>query len=617
MMQLRSLCLCGNKVQDACVSFMPGANVITGVSDSGKSYILRCIDYALGSESLSKQIEEAAKYERVVLELQNSASDFLTIVRSLAGGDIDVYRTSSDSMQEVKPETVPWRRAGKSAKPDLSRVAMEFAGIPEARLRKNDRGETQRLTLRVLTPLFLIDENAIISERSPLLGEGGYDETPHKRAFSFLLTGKDDSSIIAAEKRDVVQAERRAKLALIEELLEPIEKRLATALDDPLDDPDRSEKVTQAIDHLTSALTEDQGERRRIRQEHISAIELLQKAESQLIAIAELRKRYDLLEQRYKSDLKRLDFIAEGAYYLSGLQEMRCPLCDQPLTAEHRAHLADGDGSETVHSAAQAEAAKIRGLLADLHQTVRILDERRRGWGQERNRARDEMAQIEKRLVQELGPRLQETKDRLDSLIQLQLNLESRRADEDQANTLREFHEKLTKDLASRSRRPKETWAGIDRSAVHGLCLEIQELLQEWAWPGQAQVSFDDRVYDIEIDGKPRQSHGKGVRAVLRSAFAIASMRYASEKDLPHPGFVIIDSPLTTFKQGKSIGMDSESISPEIEAAFWASIARTSPTLQILVLENKEPPTSLTADLNLLEFTGPGGSGRHGFIPAG
>jgi hypothetical protein len=616
MMQLRSLCLCGNMIKDACVSFVPGANVITGVSDTGKSYILRCIDYALGAESLSKQIEEAPRYARVVLELQNSASDFLTIMRHLGGGDVDIYRTSSDRMQETKPETVPWRRAGKTEKPDLSKVVMDFAGIPEARLRKNERGETQRLTLRVLTPLFLIDENAIISERSPLLGEGGYDETPHKRAFSFLLTGKDDSSVVAAEKREIVQAEQRGRLALIEELLEPIETRLAAAPDDPSDDQDRSEKVTETIERLTSALTEDREERSRLRQERISAIELLQKAESQLIAIAELRKRYDLLDQRYKSDLERLDFIAEGAYYLNGLQEIRCPLCDQPLTAEHRAHLAGSDGSQ-IYSAAQAEAAKIRGLLADLHQAVRLLEERRRGWGQERDRASEEMERIEKTLVQDLGPRLQETKQRLDSLIQLRLNLESRRADEDQVSALREFREQLTKNVAWRSRQPKQSWAGLDRSAVHGLCLEIQKLLQEWAWPGRAQVSFDEKAYDIELDGKPRQSHGKGVRAVLRSAFAIGAMRYASNEDLPHPGFVIIDSPLATFKQGKTMGDNSESIAPEFEAAFWASIARTSPDLQILVLENKEPPPSFTGNLNLVEFSGPSGSGRRGFMPAG
>lgn len=589
MMQLRSLCLCGNMIKDVCVSFVPGANVITGVSDTGKSYILRCIDYALGAESLSKQIEEAARYARVVLELQNSASDFLTIIRHLASGDVDIYRTSSDGMQETKPETVPWRRAGKTEKPDLSKVVMDFAGIPEARLRKNERGETQRLTLRVLTPLFLIDENAIISERSPLLGEGGYDETPHKRAFSFLLTGKDDSSVVVAEKREIVQAEQRGKLALIEELLRPIETRLAAAPDDSSDDQDRSEKVTETIERLTSALTEDKEERRRLRQERISAIELLQKAESQLIAIAELRKRYDLLDQRYKSDLERLDFIAEGAYYLNGLQEIRCPLCDQPLTAEHRAHLAGSDGSQRIYSAAQAEAAKIS----------------------------EEMERIEKTLVQDLGPRLQETKQRLDSLIQLRLNLESRRADQDQASELREVREQLTKNVTWRSRQPKQSWAGLDRSAVHGLCLEIQKLLQEWAWPGRAQVSFDEKVYDIGIDGKPRQSHGKGVRAILRAAFAIGAMRYASNEDLPHPGFVIIDSPLTTFKQSKTMGDNSESIAPEIEAAFWASIARTSPDLQILVLENKEPPPSLTSNLNLVEFIGPSGPGRRGFIPVG
>jgi hypothetical protein len=46
MMQLRELRLTGASVPPASVRFDLGANVVSGVSDTGKSYMFHCIDYA-------------------------------------------------------------------------------------------------------------------------------------------------------------------------------------------------------------------------------------------------------------------------------------------------------------------------------------------------------------------------------------------------------------------------------------------------------------------------------------------------------------------------------------------------------------------------------------------
>ena len=70
-------------------------------------------------------------------------------------------------------------------------------------MRKNDRGEVQRLTIRTFMPTFLVDEISMITERSPVMGEPGYDNTARKRMFVFMLSGKDDTGVIAAEHRDI------------------------------------------------------------------------------------------------------------------------------------------------------------------------------------------------------------------------------------------------------------------------------------------------------------------------------------------------------------------------------------------------------------------------------
>jgi len=56
--QLNYLTLTGPAVDDATVTFGSGLNVISGPSDTGKTFIAECIDYAFGSST------KRAKYPR-------------------------------------------------------------------------------------------------------------------------------------------------------------------------------------------------------------------------------------------------------------------------------------------------------------------------------------------------------------------------------------------------------------------------------------------------------------------------------------------------------------------------------------------------------------------------
>lgn len=51
MLRIRKILLRGNSVQDAYVDFYKGANILAGESDTGKSYLVSCLDYILGAEN--------------------------------------------------------------------------------------------------------------------------------------------------------------------------------------------------------------------------------------------------------------------------------------------------------------------------------------------------------------------------------------------------------------------------------------------------------------------------------------------------------------------------------------------------------------------------------------
>jgi hypothetical protein len=612
MMQLREVRLVGSGKRPASVDFKPGGNAISGDSDTGKSYIFRLIDFVFGAEEI-KKIEEDAGYETAFVELQNAKGAPLTLARNLTGGDVKVYRSTIDKISG-DGEVVLARRRGTTKEPDVTSVLFEFAGLKEATLRANARGSTSRLSVRVLMPMFAVNEHAMIAERSPTYGEGGYNHSASQRALSYLVTSVDDEGIIAAEKTEIVNAQVHAQINLITELLKPIEARLSeSGSPDGEDNLATIERADNSIQSLSGTLAESQKERESLRSERADWVKAIQAAETQLLALDELLSRYKLLNERYDSDLQRLDFVSEGSHYLQQLQQARCPVCDQPMDAKHKAHF-ESSNTNAVYLAARAEAAKIKGLRDDLKEAVAILESRHEIELKNRSVGETRLREIDRRIELDLAPSLHASKEQLDLLFVRRVELESVKSDFQQAEDYRKRLSDLEGSIQKGTGAKK--WAPIDPIATRNLCNEIEDLLKEWGWKDDVRVEFDDKKFDLKVDGKPRASHGKGYGALLHAAFIIGLLRFCKKSRLPHPGFVVMDSPITTFKKGEPI-TDADRINESIEALFWSSLSKTSKDIQVIVIDNKEPLSDTAKSLHYHFFAGdnakPGE--RVGFIP--
>ena len=413
MLQIRSILLRGRDVADALVTFDDGANIIAGVSDTGKSYLVHCLDYIFGADKMRKRIEEADPYSQLFVEFENSRAEFLTLERGLSGGSIAAHTGRIADIREGAGETIVPKRKGKSQAKDVTEALFAFADIAEARLRKNDRGDVNRLTIRTMLPLFLVDEIAVIDERSPISGRTGFDQTARKRAFAYMLSGKDDTGIIASERKDIAKTRISAQLGVISDLLTPIEQRIQNR--QIVDVGESIDGLDEAISSLSQLLSDHSEERAALKSERQEAAAALQRAESQIVAIDELRKQYGLLDDRYRTDLQRLDFISEGAHFFESLQEIRCPLCDQIMSPDH-AHKAS-EGSAAVYQAARAEASKILAHKKDLEEASAALAKLRSIREAELNNGRQTIERVYTRVKSILGPVMQDGSIRLDRLI--------------------------------------------------------------------------------------------------------------------------------------------------------------------------------------------------------
>jgi hypothetical protein len=125
----------------------------------------------------------------------------------------------------------------------------------------------------------------------------------------------------------------------------------------------------------------------------------------------------------------------------------------------------------------------------------------------------------------------------------------------------------------------------------------------------------------LQIDGKNRRDNGKGVRAITHAAFKVALLMFCRERELPHPGFLVLDTPMLTYrdplrsKEGP-LGADEQAIrNTSLKEFFFEHLSKISNLGQFIVVENVDMPEGIERLAHLEVFTGVSATGRAGLFP--
>ena len=112
---LRKLRLTGINKKDAIIEFKPGINIITGDSDTGKTFAYQCLNYIFGAKDEPKEIEESDGYQNISLDFKEfhiHDGNKKTCHLSIGDGDIDfsyykqlAIKNDSYVVLEVKQKT--------------------------------------------------------------------------------------------------------------------------------------------------------------------------------------------------------------------------------------------------------------------------------------------------------------------------------------------------------------------------------------------------------------------------------------------------------------------------------------------------------------------------------
>lgn len=595
----------GNGVEDVVVPFAPGLSLVTGPSNTGKSLIRAAINFVFGSSEAMKTVDEGAAYQIIFVEVRTNEGIAVTFERAWHGGDIKQYHAAAKDVTASTPSTLLSARHSAENQNNISIVLLALSGFTGVKLRKKQTGDLRNLSFRDFVEYVLISEERIITERSPIHTGSPIDKTFESSLFRVLLTGKDDADIIAVPS----PKDEKSRFAGREEAIERIKADILARIpqdgrteDDLLEMAStidaRIAEQSRLLESYRADLTGLEQRRRGLERDYERSVARFTQIEANL-------RRFDLLSQQYESDLKRLQSTVEAGNLFADSQERPCPVCGAD-PQHHREHGITPEQLDDFTSACQAEAEKIQGRQADLRGTIAQLNVERN----ELKAALDEIGRWRTETAQAfnsiLGPSITTIGDDLSGLSGRRSEIAARLSLYEQLHRL-DALEQYSED-APRVRKEKG-FAVLPPSAYDDFAKAVQELLGLWSFPELGRVVYDNAAEDIVISGKARKDNGKGYRAITYAAFMIALLRETKRKKLAHPGFIIMDSPLVTYRE------PDEHMGEGVKFAFYHDLAINLGDAQVIVLENEQPPEDIKQGICLTQFTKNQTVGRYGLFP--
>ena len=610
------------------MEFGSGLNVIWGASNVGKSFTLETIDFLLGSSRPLRDISQRNGYDRTRLVLESPTQELFTLERSTKGGGFGYYE---GALLEYQPEQSPRmtlqpkHSAGRTDN-NLSGYLLSLIGLSDKLVQKNQRRETRSLSFRDLSNLVLVKEGEIIKESSPILTGQYTSKTVEFSVFKLLLTGLDDSAQVAQEIREIEQTNVRqnnvAKIELIDEFINELQTSIGENEATRIHIEERIAELNQQIQSQEALLTQVSSElnERQLRRRQI--FNNIQNLSNRIEEIDFQLSRFELLQNSYQVDINRLASIEESGSFFVYLERIPCPLCGTPPNEQHQNESCDGN-VEQVILAARGESSKIQKLLEELEQTTFDLNDERSNLYEQREPINLSLHELNQEIEAITAP-LSSVETSLSHLI-FQVSEQQQILDKFvRLNIYRERKQTLLQEIAqtpSRQNTVETEPIDLSTTVFDDFAQHVLHLLQSWSFPDADRIYFDTSAKDLVINGQLRSSNGKGVRAVTHAAMTIGLMEFCQQRDLPHPGFVVLDSPLLAYRppeETEDSDLSKEDIAlseSDVKQRFYDYLSRNLQDSQVIIMENTPPPPDLGQGSNVIYFSKRENIGRYGFFP--
>lgn len=586
----------GSGKQDSSVDLRPGLNIIQGRSNTGKTCIIKCIDFCFGSKT--KPFDDSFGYDTIELSIHTGKGN-ITISRVLGKNQVEVT-TDVPGFDSGTYDLKPSKK--KEPLPILSDLLLSSIGIEgEHHIVSNKDFNKRRLTWRTFLHILLFHVSKIAKETSVIEPEQGTEKTPFLSSLLFLLSGRDFAESDAKTKKEIRVAQKRA----VEEY---VNKKIQSAADKKKDlqknlDAFNGVDVEQAMQDVIDSLQNTEAQISEAVDQSRELLSQILRLQSRAAECDLLQTRYASLKTQYVSDIKRLSFIVNGEVEIGHVpQNQICPFCDGKLPARSK---------KTYIESAQAELDRIMLQMNGLEETENDLNQEKQEIDENLESLQAKRDSIETMIEKELQPQADALRQSLNGYrAYIQIKQELQVIDDFASSWETDLRELPSEDESHIEYHPKEYFDDTFQERIDTM---LKEALTECAYENLTTARFNMKDFDIEVNGhKKADVNGQGYCSFLNSVVAIVFRSYMEKYATYNPGFVILDTPLLGLDQGIA-----DTAPESMRTALFSFFINHQNDGQIIILENIRHIPKLEykkAGANVITFTKGLEPGRYGFL---
>lgn len=570
----------------ATVTFNKGLTIICGVSDSGKTCVLKCIQFAMGV--IKKPFEKKQTgYESVTLDITTSEGS-LRISRTIGKNIVSVV-TEMSSINSGE-YAVDYKKNGKK-KPILNELWLKLIGIVELPMViKNQDFARQRLKWNTLMGLFWLKEQEIENPKSVLLPSTPTQNPYFFASLLYLLTGNEYPNIEEHDKDEISRAKKEAVRQFANGRIYQMSKKkeeLQSTLS-YYSDLDVEEEVQKLIDNLSEAETAIAAATEESKNLLGTLLNLKEKeAENQVTY-----SHFQSLKSQYTADIKRLSFIVDGEIHLHSVDEnKKCPFCEGNIRPTERKSYIEASRTELNRIITQ-----LHGLSESEKDIVVFLDEVR----EKISHLENQRSEIQELIETELTPHSNKLKEGIQqyrSYIQLQQELTV--LQDISQEWINELQKQENESSSETKFKPKEHFPVDFNTRINEIANSI---LIDCKYENLNTAHFNMGTFDLEINGYVKEdSHGKGYWAFINTVVGLTFRQYLQEDAVYKPGLFVVDTPLLGLDQGVDINAPAS-----MRNALFQYFIDNQSKGQMIVVENTKDLPDLDYEargVKVIEFT--------------
>ena len=565
----------------------------------------------LGQKNPVRDIPERDGYDRIRFAIESAGWPPLTVDRGVEGGNFRAFdEVLTDDTSQSDPRTLRWQHSA-ARRDTLSHALLERCGLAMKVVRKNAVGGTRSLSFRDMARLCVVTEEEIQGTGSPLLSGQYTTATVEYAAFKLLLTGLDDSALVGTGEMFGRRDQDAGKMELLDHMIAELRAELQEEEgEEELRDQDA--RLDVAIRAQNEALEAVQEALDAVFERRGAAASELRNRKARIAELDELVERFGLLHRHYQTDVDRLTAIRESGSLFLHLEQRPCPLCGALPGDQHLESECEGN-TEVVLQAADAEMVEIERLQRELTDTVSSLRAERGDLEKSLVQFDNEYRAAERELNEIASPAVSDERATYNRLVSKRADIRLLLEKFSRLGRLALQRAEVDAGQPERVEGSSATKTQVARNVLDEFAQTIEGLLQDWHFPNANRIFFDESKRDFQISGKNRGSTGKGLRAITHAAVKIGLMEFSRERNLPHPGFVVLDSPLLAY--WKPEGADDDLRGTDLKEMFYRYLLGLHKDSQVIIVENEHPPDFVSREANVIVFTKNPRKGRYGFFP--